>query len=543
MIRNKFLKVFLVMFLAFFVSACQSEITTTSTIEETEIANDNEIEEQSEDEVIVEKRQVDGGEMTIAIMPPKTFNPLLNEDIYVDRMLNLLFQDLYVLDENRKPEKNLIDSAIPNYVDNTLTLKLKNNLKWHDGNQITSDDFVYSIQVLQQASENAIYKSMVKNIVSYTQVDELTLTIQYNDSKYLMGYDLLFPIIQKEYYMNATTENNRDFVPVGNGYFKFKERIDSKNYLLERDETKEDMAFIDTINVIVLRDRDTELYAFERSNIDLVITDLQEWGNYQVVKNPNIYEYTNQVFEFLGFNLDRMIVSDKYFREIIAYSIDSSEIVSRLYLKKGKATNTFVNPSSWLYESDVTSYKKSFDKINEIIEKNYNFDEEENILYKTINGLEKKVEFTIIVNEDNAARVSTAEYIKNNLTNFGINVDIQILTYDEYVSRIESGNYDLVLGGYRFDSDQDMTKFLTDNIFNYTSETLTNRINAFNSATDETSYDLSLGELQKLVATDLPFVSLLYSENTLLTDEDLIIPDMPSYSNLFSNVNEWYWVR
>ncbi len=536
-IKNKFL-IALILSMSFILNGCTEEKVVDNEIEQIEEIGDN-----IEKEVVVEKRQVDGGEMRIAIMPPKTLNPLKNEDIYVDRMLNLIFDDLYILDEQRKPKAYLIETSSPNYVDNTLTLTLKNNLIWHDGEKVTSDDFIYSLDILKNINENAIYKDMVSHVIAYGIIDDLTIVIQYDDSKYLNGQHLLFPIIPKHYYESNNIEMNKDFVPLGNSYFKFKEQIDSKNYTLIRDENKENMAFIDTIKVVVLRDRATELYSFERSNIDLVVTDLQEWGKYQMVKTSNVYEYTNQIFEFIGFNLDRMIISDKSFRELIAHSIDKNEISSRLYLSKGKITNTFVNPDSWLYETSTENYENSFDKIQEIIENNYEYDESANTLYKNINGLRKEVSFTIIVNEDNSTRIAIAEYLKNNLTNYGIKVVIQSLSYEEYIKRIEMGNFDLVIGGYRFDIDQDPTKFLVNNIFNYNTSMLNSRINAFNEVVDEESYKIALGELQKLTSKDLPFISLLYSEDTVLTDENLIIPEMPSYSNLFSNVNEWYWIR
>ncbi len=535
------LKVLIMILITLLISSCSNQnLEVSSNLEEVSVY---ETSQEDDSEVATQKRKIDGGEIKIAIMPPKTLNPLKNEDIYVDRMLNLIFQDLYLLDDNRKPQPNLIELAVPNYVDNTLTLTLKNNLYWHDGESITSDDFIYSLNVLSGASENAVYKGMVENIVSYSAIDNLTVVIRYREPKYLKGYDLLFPIIPKHYYEKANNTNDVDLVPVGNAYYKFDKQVDSKNYTLVRDETKEDKAFIDTIKIIVLMERETELYSFERGNIDIVVSDLQEWGKYQIVKNPNIYEYTNQVFEFIGFNLDRILISDKYFRELIAHSIDKDEISNRLYLGKGKTTNTFVNPDSWLYEKDTREYRYSFNEIQKLIEDYYVYDDELNILYKDINGLKKEVLFTIIVNEDNSIRASTAEYIKNNLINYGIKVDIQVLPYEEYINRFEVGNYDLVIGGYRFGTDQDVTQFLTNNIFNYNSNMLISRLIAFNEVVDEESYKIALGELQKLISNDLPFISLLYSENTVLTDENLIIPSLPSYSNLFSNVNEWYWVK
>ncbi len=535
-IKNNYLILILTLLLT--LSSCE-KIEKEEAIEEEVILKATE----ESNEVKKEKRQIDGGKMRMAIMTPKTLNPLKNEDIYVGAMLNLIFQDLYILNDDRKPEKNLIQTAIPNYADNSLTLTLKNDLIWHDGSVITSDDFIYSLQVLQQADDSVIYKSMIQNIVNYSKVDNMTIIIQYNDAKYLMGYDLLFPIIPKSYYEKVNVTNNIDFEPVGNGYFKFYEQKNSKEIVLERDEDKEDMAYLDTIEVVVLRDRDTEIYAFERSNIDIVVTNMEEWGEYQVVKEPNIYEYTNQVFEFIGFNMDRIIVSDKEFREIIAYHIDKNEILNRLYLGKGLVTNTFVDFNSWLYEKETVSYDRNFNEIQKIIDEKYEYDEVTNTLYKDINGLKKEVSFTILVNEENISRVSLAEHIKNDLINFGIKVEIHKEPYYSYIEKIEMGNFDLVLGGYRFDVDQDVTQFLVNNIFNYKSQELISRIEAFNSVVDEQSYKVSLGELQKLVAEDLPFISLLYAKDTILTDEDLIIPNMPSYSNLFSNVNEWYWVR
>ena len=73
---------------------------------------------------------------------PETLNPLENTDVSVDKVLRLLFEPLFVQNQNNEIQPNLAESYSVENNGNTVNIKLRSGLKWDDGNPITAEDIV-----------------------------------------------------------------------------------------------------------------------------------------------------------------------------------------------------------------------------------------------------------------------------------------------------------------------------------------------------------------------------------------------------------------
>lgn len=137
----------------------------------------------------------------------------------------------YLCDYSSKPEKTFKPSLLESYdfTDGLLTLKLKDNLKWSDGSDMTSDDLMCNLFIDMTVNNIAYYAESV------TQVDNLTVQIKYiKDAQLLLDYilktALKYP--KSEYGEFAAAfqesfENNREIDE--NGNYKFTEEGDTKN--------------------------------------------------------------------------------------------------------------------------------------------------------------------------------------------------------------------------------------------------------------------------------------------------------------------------
>ncbi len=501
------------------------------------------IEEINVKEIKKEKVRKEKGEITISIAPPKTFNPLKNEDIYVNNMLEILFEPLFELDENYRPKPILVESFTSNYTDNTTTIKLKEGLKWSNGTDITSDDIIYSLEVIKNASEKSMYKNMVRDVVSAKKEDELQVTIQYGTPKMLIGYDLLFPIISKEYY----SKKGVDLKPMGNGKYKFVDLNKSREYLLERDKSKEISGNIEKINVIVIQDSATMLYSFEQNKTDVIISSFEDWNKYNMSKESNSYNFYNQEFEFIGMNFDRILLQDKNLRILLDMLTNEEELLSKVYLNDGGITKTPVNPKSFLYNENVKDYGSDINIINDIIKENFTTEEKNGIkkLYTDINGLKKEIILSLIVNEENELRIKVSEYLKKTMKKFGIEIEISKLPYSEYLERINVGNYDLFLGGYKSEANQDITPLFGvidngefGNVFNYKINNIEERVYAVRNARGEEQYKVALEQLQKLIAEEIIIINTVYKKDMMLTSSTIKNNEHISYSNQFGSIDK-----
>ena len=122
-----------------------------------------------------------GGEKNL-VMPSAScvanLNPLL-EGYKEAAMLNPIYDPLYVIDVN-ETRYYLADSYEVSEDGMQITVKLKEGLKWHDGEAITADDMIFTMDVCSDTNNGAGGTNIVilnDQPVKYEKVDDLTVKV------------------------------------------------------------------------------------------------------------------------------------------------------------------------------------------------------------------------------------------------------------------------------------------------------------------------------------------------------------------------------
>ncbi len=519
-----------------------------------DINNENELEENiptpTQSETVV--TPIEGGVLKLSMRIPKTLNPLLNEDVTVDRILKLIFEPLVVLDEKQKPIPNIAETIefAPDGL--SVLITLKNNITWSDGEPITSNDLIFSLQTIEASSEQSIYKKNIDNISNYSKVDEKTVKISYYKPQGGSAYMLCFPLIPKHYYnKDFKPDSNTNMTPLGNGLYKFDNYKNVREVNLSINEkTFRERPYITNINVVITSNIETDLYAFNESILDVVNTDVTNWGKYRGTKVANIDEYTSSYYDFIGFNFSKSLFQEKKIREAIAHSIDVDELVQNIYLNHAVRAYSPINPSSWLFEPNTVKYDFNLDMAAELLAESGCKDSNENgILDKDFAGVTHELSFKVIVNEENDERVKICNILNENLKKVGIHTEIYVLPFDEYEKALVSGDFDIFVGGFNMSVVPDLTfafhsayvsNIIGKNYFLYKSTVMDSLLNQANNSVSEESYKRDLAEVQKYIAEDLPCVSLVFRKSAVLTGIRIKGTKKPVINNIFSNVNQWF---
>lgn len=80
-------------------------------------------------------------------------------------------------------------------------------------------------------------------------------------------------------------------------------------------------------------------------------------------------------------------------------------------------------------------------------------------LEKEISGIRQSLRATILVNQENAGRVQIASKLKEELTAIGFEVTLDKVDFETYQQSLESGQFDLVVGGWKCSEVTDLTPF------------------------------------------------------------------------------------
>lgn len=468
-----------------------------------------------------------GGIMTLAMHKPETLNPIKNRDNTVDKILRLIYEPLFVVNENMQVVPNLAESYEVN--GNTVTLKLKSGVKWEDGNTVTADDVIYTLKQIEDADLDTIYKSCSENIESYSKTDDLTVKISYSKGLGSVGYSLCFPVIPKHYYNGKAAE---DIKPVGNGAYRFSGYTLVKELKLAASETGlNGRPYISNINVEIISDTNTEIKALEAGVVDAMTLDINSLGYLPTELSGNGVEFPTNQFEFIGFNIKNNLFSNINVRQGLAHLIPRESIINDIYLNKMTESVTPLNPSN-IYTSKVG-------------EDSYEFDS--NLAGTLILAGGKSFEsfnFNILVNIENSARVESAKLISESFNSVGMNTRVEAVSFSEYSERLKNGNFDIYLGGVRLKENMDIASLAASsgniNYGGYADVNMDKLIGDCTSAISEEGYKAALNELNKYISSQLPVVGIGFKSELLVTNGRIKGEKKPSVNNIFGNVHQWY---
>lgn len=468
-----------------------------------------------------------GGTMTIAMHKPETLNPIKNRDNTVDKVLRLVYEPLFVVDENMQVVPNLAESYTIS--GNTVTLKLKSGVKWDDGTEVTASDLTYTLGQLEDAELDTIYKSCAENITSYSKVDNTTVKISYSKGLGSIGYSLCFPVIPKHYYSNKNVD---ELKPVGNGSYKFDNYTIVKEMNLSASSTGlKGTPYITNINVKIMPDIDTEFQSLEAGVIDTAIVDINNLGSISTELSSNAVEFPTNQFEFIGFNIKNPMFSNVSVRQGFAHLIPRENIISDIYIDKMKESVTPINPDN-SYTSKVG-------------EDTYSYDANIAKTLITAGGQNSSaMTFTILVNNENSARVESAKLISNSFNSAGMHTSVEAVPFADYTQRLKDGNFTVYLGGVKLKENMDLTALANSsgaiNYGGYSDANMDKLVGDCTNAMSEEGYKAALNELNKYISTQLPVIGIGFKSDMLVTNSRIKGDKKPTVNNLYGNINDWF---
>lgn len=464
-----------------------------------------------------------GGELVLSMRPAITLNPILNKDETVDKILGLIFEPLALYDSSFRivPNEKICKSIDMSFDGLSLVVRLSSDAYWSDGEKITSADLIYTFDTLSKADDDVIYKENMSNIDSYMKIDDENVRITFSKPIAFAAGCLRLPIIPKHYYSAGIPA--RELAPLGNGAYIFSSLSSVREMRLKASDNAAKPAYITDIKVLITPEA-SDLDSFRSGITDLCEMSVIEFGN--IGANRNAYEFESTQLEFIGFNLRSETWGMETNRKAVAHCISKADVLEGIYLNRAVTAETPIHPNSWVYTDDVKRYEFNLETAKSLY----------------LGGTET----TILINEGNRERLEIAKMLKRNLLRIGVEAEIISLPYEEYVQSIEIGDYEIIVSGFNLSADNKLSWILhsgdetgNGNILGYSDPLMNSLLLAAETSVGDFSAKQAYADLQKRIADELPFISLVFRKDALITDKKLY-GVVPSYGCIFGNVNEWY---
>ena len=176
--------------------------------------------------------------VTLPMHSVRTLNPAMSTDADTYYIAPLLYGSLFKLDPSMTPQLDLAESYEFDPDTSSITVTIKENAVWQDGEPVRGYDVVFAIEVYKLAGSKCNYKDLVDSI-GYVQSEGKTVTIYFNEDEN-MGLDLLtFPVLPShkyDYYGEAMSDSET-FKPLSCGPYKVKSYDPNDRLILEPNET------------------------------------------------------------------------------------------------------------------------------------------------------------------------------------------------------------------------------------------------------------------------------------------------------------------
>lgn len=376
-------------------------------------------------------------------------NPLLESYKEGVIMLNPLYDPLYVKDVD-ETRYYLAESYTVSEDGTQVTLKLKDGLTWHDGEPITADDVIFTMDVNADTNNGAGNTNVVilnDQPVTYEKVDNLTvlITLPTASASYpdLLGSLTLIP----EHVFGGNTNivgAEANMSGIGSGPYKLSEFVQDQYLVLEKNEDYYMGApSIDTVTFKIISDTAAQEVALANGEINFMeLANSQAVAKYSSDANYNVVEYPEGRVNYLAVNKFCPTFEDPKVVEAVFAALNKEEIIAGAYGEgMAEPANTIFSNVNTFYDASIPGYEQDLEKAKQLVQEA---------------GLEGKT-MTLYFNSERVYMKETAQIIQQQLKAVGINLEVTPLESTGFFEKVfgTDGDYEFYLNGYAAVGDPD----------------------------------------------------------------------------------------
>ena len=472
-----------------------------------------------------------------------SLNPLFANTNSEKVLSRLMFSTLSAVDYSGHIGLGLAASIKNDDSGKIWTVKLRDNLKWSDGEPITNEDVLYTVGVIQSPAIISSYSTNLSGVQVEAADDELifTLPTAYADFSSALEFPILPAHILKDVAPSKLLEDTFSTNPVTSGAFSYNASQSIGNtgekvvYLSPNDDYYNGKPMLDSFIVHAYTTVDDIIDAINSGEVtataELLSTDREK------ITSSSIYErqtaLSSGVFAF--FNTTGPIFSNKSLRKAMQQGIDMRSL---------RAPLSDEQPLDYpLLPSQVNI--KEFPSLPE-----YDPEAAKETIKKANLGDDVVVRIATINSGDFPA---LAENLKFQLENLGVKAELNIMQpgQDFVISVIRPRNYDILLYEIELGADPDLFAYyhssqVTENglnLSNYNNALASDSVLAARSTIDQARRTSKYETFLKTWVEDAPAlgiyqVNMVYFVNknvrSFPEDSRLVVP-----TDRFVNVSYW----
>jgi peptide/nickel transport system substrate-binding protein len=319
----------------------------------------------------------------------KSLNPLLASSAASGDLSMFLFSYAVRYDDKARPVPDAL-SEIPTIENGdvskdglTLKYKLRPNVYFHDGVQMTCNDLKFTWQVVMNPANNGITTDGYKDIKDIDCTDPMVAVVHMkrvyapylqqlwgvNGNAPIFPEHLLAKYNDKKGSFNTAPYNS---APVGSGPFEFV-RWDRGSQVVMKAFDKYFLGKpkLDEVVYKIIPDDATMINQMRTHEIDMAIhVSANQWPSLQdipgTIADP-VHVYT---YDHVDFNLKNPLFADADLRRALSMAVDRRTIRDKIAFGLGDLTDTAQSPRlSWAWTNDTAHYDYDLAKAKQALDR------------------------------------------------------------------------------------------------------------------------------------------------------------------------------
>ena len=494
-------------------------------------------------------------------------NPMLDWNNPADRDINrLIFSGLIRFDSHGLPQPDLAE-AWGTSPDGTLyNFSIRPNAVWHDGEPVTTDDVIFTIEVIKSAG--SLFPQDIKDLWSQIEVkrlDDKTLQFKLPEPFAPFLDYATFGVLPKHLLESVPADQlastSFNLQPVGTGPYKFDRLMTSGGQITGVVLTANEDYYLPKafIEQIVFRFYPTSASAFDayQQGEVLGVSQLTNDVLQQALMEPTLSVHTSRLPQLglVFLNLNNPTVSflqNEKIRRALLLGVNRNLIVSHIMQGQAIIADGPILSGSWAYYNEIEQFDYDPDAAAALL-KGEGF-----VIPASGGDIRAKdsqfLTFTL-THPDDTVHTQIAQAIQSDWALIGVRIDLQSVPYDSLVNDfLTTRNYQAALADLNTARTPDPDPYLFwhqseatggQNYSQWDNRTASEFLESARTEADFTSRARLYRNFQVLFAKEMPSLPLYYPVYSYGVDvqvQGVQVAPMYDVSDRLALIAEWYLV-
>ena len=450
----------------------------------------------------------DPGVVTVALdQNPDSLDPRIGQNAAAQHIDELIFNSLVTKNEKSEIVPDLaLRWEMPD--PRTYVFHLRDDARFHNGRPVTSKDVQYTFQSILNGAVHTIKAGHPYNLITSIETpDAHTAVFRLKDIYSPFLWNLAVGVIG---IIPDGSGKGFDRHLIGSGPFQLVRYVQDQEIVLQRNDSYfGKRPGVSTLRFRIIPEDIVTALELRKGTIDIALNVLAPDTVEVLKKDPKlkVMQSDGTNYQYMAFNLTDPVFRDVRVRKAFAYGIDRDQIIKYLWRGQARPATGVLPPNNWAYNGSVMKYPYDPQRARDLLRE----------------AGHEHLSFTYRLNNDNDTARQMASIFQQQLRDIGVTMQIQGNEFATFFADVIKGNFQVYsLRWLAANNDPDIFNYVFHsasvppngaNRGHYSNRRVDELVEFGRKEVDMEKRKQAYGEIQRIVADELPYISLLYMDD------------------------------